>query len=120
MISYLKTKRDKVFKIYDETQFIGYLNTKLNGAVTIHPSSVYKKYDAFGLKKEILISDIVEFKWVIAYYNGEGYWVLKDKMIAEGIEDSFDFGIKLFLPRKKWNTIKSSDQLSIEFEGSIK
>ena len=122
MIYYKKTDKPKIYKIYDDynSQFIGHLNLKFNGAVLIYPSSIYRKYDAFGLHKDVLIDPTINFKWVIAKFKGEGQHISREYMLKNGIEEEFNFGIKVFIPRKYWINKNSIIQLNLPFEGSGK
>ncbi|MHB9012512.1 MAG: hypothetical protein ACYC49_09880 [Ignavibacteriaceae bacterium] len=114
---YLKgTSKENVFEIFDGKQPIGKLYTKSPGAIVLRPKSVFRKYDAFGLNKEILILSKYIFKWIIVFYEGKEYITIREKIIQDGIEESFDFGIKVFLPRNKWETRETSNQLSFVFK----
>lgn len=116
MIHFKKTKREDVFEIFDDKQPIGKFCTKFPGAIVLHPKDIYRKLDAFGLNKELLTSQELKFKWTIVYYEGKGYYTSRENLIKEGIEVEFNFGTKIFLPRKKWETNESSNQLQLEFK----
>ena len=119
MIHFKKTNKEDVLEIFDGNQLIGEFHLKYNGVILLKPKEPFRLLDAFGLNKELLKSEF-KFKWIIVFCENKEYIASKDKMLKEGIERTFAFGKKIFLPRNKWKTRDTSGQQRFEFKEDSK
>jgi len=115
MIHFKKTDKEDVLEIFDGNQLIGEFHLKFNGVILLRPKEPFRLLDAFGLNKELLKTEF-KFKWIIVFCENKKYIASKDKLLNEGIERTFGFGTKIFLPRNKWETRETSNQLSFVFK----
>lgn len=115
MIHFKATNRKNIFLVFQDEKMICRYNSISEGAILISTDDIFRKYNAFGLLKDLLENDKLKFKYIIISYRQNKFWTTRDTLKKEGIEHDFNFGTKIFLPIRMWKT-ESNNQLEFDFK----
>ena len=92
---------------------IGRFIKKSCGFLYVVTDEPFRKLNAFGFNKELLLSKEINFQIVIVKCQGVYYMTRKRTILEEGVEQEFDFGVKIFLPIPLWNSTKDKFRISL-------
>ena len=118
MLQFKPTRRKNISLVFQDGKMICKYNSVKEGAILIRTDDIFRKYNAFGLLKELIENTNPIFKYIIISYRDKKFWTTRDTLRKKGIEHQFTFGTKVFLPIYLWN-IESNSQLEFDFREDI-